>query len=100
MVQLFLSQEDRSMRKLLAPLTVLIATVAVLSLGFARSNAQDKTKEKEPHHHHDSMFAKCAAACNDCQRECDSCATHCATMLSQGKKEHFKTLQTCQDCDT
>jgi hypothetical protein len=39
-----------------------------------------------------------ARACNDCQRECDSCATHCAHLLHNGKQEHVKTLMTCQDC--
>lgn len=40
----------------------------------------------------------CAEACSDCQRECDSCAHHCALLLSEGNKHHLSTLQSCQDC--
>jgi hypothetical protein len=28
------------------------------------------------------------------------CSAHCAKLLSEGKKEHLMTLQTCQDCAT
>lgn len=49
---------------------------------------------------HDAAFQACAKACNDCQRVCDACATHCATLLAEGKKEHLTTLKECQDCAT
>ena len=45
-------------------------------------------------------FKKCAEECSACQRACDACATHCARLLVQGKKDHVVTLQSCQDCAT
>ena len=45
---------------------------------------------------HDDMT--CAKACSDCQRMCDLCATHCAHLLAEGKKDHLTTLATCRDC--
>lgn len=48
--------------------------------------------------HHNEMMEACAKACSDCQRECESCATHCARQLEAGKKDHAKTLATCLDC--
>jgi len=52
------------------------------------------------HDHHGGMFEKCAKACSDCQRACDSCGSHCAKLITEGKKEHLTTLRTCQDCAT
>ena len=43
-------------------------------------------------------FLVCAEACDDCARTCELCAAHCVKMVSEGKKEHVKTLKTCQDC--
>jgi hypothetical protein len=48
--------------------------------------------------HHAAHFDQCAKACTDCLRECESCAHHCAVLISQGQKEHIKTLATCADC--
>lgn len=50
----------------------------------------------------DSAQENCAKACNDCQRACDFCATHCVSMMLEGKHaaHHAKTLRTCQDCAT
>jgi hypothetical protein len=61
--------------------------------------------EKAPHKKMDgremtAALQACAKACSDCQRACDLCATHCANMLHEGKKEHLKTLATCRDCAT
>src|SRR5581483_11799559 len=54
----------------------------------------------DKHDHHAKAFEDCAKACGECALACDSCAHHCANMLAQGKKEHHKTLRTCQDCAT
>lgn len=72
---------------------LLVACIAFdgRSTGYAQKPAHDG------HHAH---YDKCAKECNDCQRACDSCATHCAMLLAQGKKEHLHTLQTCQDCSS
>jgi hypothetical protein len=64
-------------------------------VGFAQD---DKGKGGPAHAEHDQMLRACAKACSDCQRECDSCATHCAHQLHAGKKDHMTTLMTCQDC--
>jgi hypothetical protein len=48
--------------------------------------------------HHAAHMDKCAKACTMCLRECESCAHHCAHLISQGQKEHLKTLGTCADC--
>jgi len=47
---------------------------------------------------HKHAFDKCAKACADCMLECESCARHCAEMVSKGNTRHFKTLGTCADC--
>jgi hypothetical protein len=47
---------------------------------------------------HDEHFMECAKACDDCGRICDACGAHCAKLITEGKKEHLKTLKTCQDC--
>jgi hypothetical protein len=46
----------------------------------------------------DQKLQDCAKACSDCQRECDLCATHCAHLLAEGKKDHLSTLMHCRDC--
>lgn len=45
-----------------------------------------------------SSFRECAKANADCQRECDSCALHCAEMLARGHQDHYTTLRACLDC--
>lgn len=47
---------------------------------------------------HGGPMMECAGFCSDCQQECDACATHCAVMLANGRKEHLETLQMCRDC--
>lgn len=76
------------------PATIVIVALmgAAMSLGAPQA-AQKGDKEK-----HRAHFEKCALECNNCQRACDDCALHCASMLAEGKKEHRKTLETCLDC--
>ena len=61
---------------------------------------QGQTQEKVHHTEHNLMMQECAKVCSDCQRACDTCATHCAHMLHEGRKAHLTTLMTCQDCAT
>jgi hypothetical protein len=65
---------------------------------MAINSAIAADKEKGDAHGIHAIFDRCAAACNACQQQCDSCADHCAHMLVDGKKQHLTTLQTCQDC--
>ncbi|MCC6416793.1 MAG: four-helix bundle copper-binding protein [Gemmataceae bacterium] len=86
-------------RKPLAALGLAGVALALFTLaapgGQPRGKAGDKGKSGHPHH---EMFERCAKACNDCQRICDTCATHCVHLLAQGQKEYMKMLRTCQDC--
>jgi len=92
--------------KLAGSWTVALALIAVLAIAPAARTAEPKAEpaKAEPgkidHAEHDAMMMACAKACSDCQRMCDMCATHCAHMLAEGKKEHLATLATCQDCAT
>ncbi len=56
---------------------------------------QATAQQPDAHHEH---FVKCAKGCADCQVSCDSCFHHCATLVENGKKEHFKTMNACVDC--
>ena len=59
-----------------------------------------RAAEHGDHGHGKEKLDECAEACAECQVECNSCATHCLSMLKEGKKEHFETAQTCLDCAT
>ena len=73
--------------------TVLGAALTALLAGWP--GPQTRAGEKG---HHAEHFDKCAKACADCMRECESCAHHCGHLVASGKKEHLKTLGTCADC--
>src|SRR5436309_9347270 len=77
-------------------------TAAAVAVGLltTQAEAQKNKPRAEAHDAHAEAFDHCAKACSDCQRQCDSCGTHCAHLLAGGKKEHLKTLQTCEDCAT
>jgi hypothetical protein len=87
-------------RKPLIAAVTLVAALGVAVYGV-RLEAQERGQPPRPaaggHH---QAFEQCAKACNDCQRICDMCATHCAELVAEGRKEHLKTLQTCRDCAT
>lgn len=76
--------------------------VAGLSAVAAATALKTSLRADEPQQHSghagQSEHMECAAACSDCQRECNSCATHCATQLKAGSAKHAATLATCQDC--
>ncbi len=88
-------------RRLFPFAAVIFMTVLLVPFGLAgrgKDKDQDTGKGKDGHVH--EMFEKCAKACNDCQRICDGCAHHCTHLVASGKKEHVKTLRSCQDCAT
>ncbi len=79
---------------------VALSLLAVVGLA-PPARTEDRTKDaKVEHQEHHGMMMACAKACSDCQRECDMCGHHCATMLAEGKKDHLASLATCQDCAT
>jgi hypothetical protein len=67
------------------------------STGYSgtQKSAQIAEKPKTPH---SDMLLSCAKACSDCQLACDSCSNHCLMMIAEGKTEHIKTMQLCNDC--
>lgn len=75
-----------------------LAACLVLVFAAMQVAAKDEPAGASGHSHHAMAFAKCAAACSDCQRECDSCSSHCAMKITEGDKAHAVTLQTCLDC--
>jgi hypothetical protein len=67
---------------------VLVLLTASQSLAFS---AQGK-------HEHGKAFAACAKACAECMNSCASCYHHCANLVSEGNKDHTKTMTLCNDC--
>lgn len=67
-----------------------LALLVVSVPTFAARDAKDN-----PHAAH---MMKCAAVCADCQVQCDACFRHCASLVSDGKKEHAKCMHLCVDC--
>jgi hypothetical protein len=76
------------MRRQMLVLLAVTGTLAFSSVGLSADSDQA------------SAYQRCAQSCSDCQRACDMCAAQCAHLLAQGKKDHLRTLQTCQDCAT
>jgi hypothetical protein len=72
------------------------AAVIVIATGMSASQAQKPDGAQRSGHQ--EAVDRCARACSDCQRACDMCTTHCIMLITEGKKEHVKTLQTCEDC--
>lgn len=77
----------------------LLAFSLALLCGGALTQQGMTAPKSESKESYDSLQS-CAKACADCQRACDTCVTHCAQLLSQGKKEYLSVLMTCQDCAT
>jgi hypothetical protein len=76
-------------------LPFLAATVVVFaSHGWAAAQAQPQQHGE----HGSDMMQQCARACTHCLRECESCASHCAYMVADGRKDHLHQLGTCADC--
>ena len=76
-----------------------IAAVAGMALIAVAALAQQAPKQ-DPKMEHSAAMQECAKICSDSQRACDSGATHCAKLLSEGKKEHLAAMMACQDSAT
>ena len=63
----------------------------------AKAQKAEQIIEKSKDAHSDMMLS-CAKACADCQQACDSCSSHCLMLLAEGKTQHIKTMQLCNDC--
>ena len=73
-----------------------LSAIAVAAL--QGTSIADEPDEHRTHHRDAGRLKKCAEACSACQRECDSCGSHCAMKLKEGSAKHAETLATCQDC--
>jgi hypothetical protein len=71
-----------------------LVAAAVFAIGLQASHDDQKNGDKAVAGSHE----QCAKACSKCMRECESCASYCAHHVSEGHKEHLKTLGTCADC--
>jgi hypothetical protein len=74
----------------------LIVSVAG-GFGLARLWAADESKAG-PRHHATPEMEACLKECARCAKECESCLNHCTYLVADGKKEHVRTLRTCNDC--
>src|SRR5436309_11477708 len=71
----------------------LLAGGATLTAG-GKAEAGGKKKVEIPA----KAFDHCAKACGMCAGECERCSHHCLKMILAGKKDHEKTLRSCDDC--
>ena len=69
-----------------------ILLMAVLSSG------DRTTPAAQTPHEHGGAFASCAKACAECMNSCASCYHHCASLVTEGHKDHAKTMTLCNDC--
>jgi Domain of Unknown Function (DUF326) len=85
-----LSIEEQPMKRI--AWTSFAVVVLLLANSCGRVSAADKG------HGHEQAFAACAKACADCMNSCASCYHHCGHLLSEGEKDHAKTMVLCNDC--
>lgn len=73
---------------------------AALAVGLAGGFGVLRLAADEPQHHQHGAaeMEKCLKECARCARECESCFNHCTHLVAEGKKEHVRTLKTCNDC--
>ena len=72
--------------------TIFMGTIALAMLA---GSAAVVTSEDSPHAAH---MMKCASTCSACAVECDASFHHCASLVSDGKKEHSACMLCCVDC--
>jgi hypothetical protein len=91
---------EKSTIRALQVAACVVAVGGVWAVAQSAANGTATSTEAGQRAEHDGALQACSKACSDCQRECDSCGTHCAHLLSKGNQEHLATLMTCQDCAT
>ncbi|MFO0808635.1 MAG: four-helix bundle copper-binding protein [Gemmataceae bacterium] len=84
------------MRKLLAASFAAAAAIATFAIVNGLPLIAEEPRGSKDGHH--AAYMECAKECGQCALACDACSAHCAMMVADGKKDHLKTLQTCQDC--
>jgi hypothetical protein len=74
-----------------------LGAALILLAGFGGSPTRGQDRAGKGHH---GPNVECARACAACAFECETCFKHCATLLAEGKREHLRTMQLCNDCGT
>ncbi len=72
-----------------------LGAIALALLTGGAAALPGTTTEDSPHA---AMMLKCAAVCADCQVQCDACFHYCASLVTDGKKEHAICMNLCVDC--
>jgi len=72
--------------------------LSAMAVAMLASNAPTFAAKDAVDGGHAAHMLKCAKVCADCQVQCDACFTHCASLVSEGKKEHAKCMNNCVDC--
>ena len=62
-------------------LSLVIAALALLVTAVGANATAPATQSQ-----HASHMLKCATLCSECQVQCDSCFSYCATLVSEGKR--------------
>ena len=75
----------------------LLGVLGASAVGLA-SVAGREARAQEGGHTHDKVHEECLKACSDCAKMCDETFHHCYMEVSQGKKEHAKSLHLVSDC--
>ena len=73
-------------------------SMCAVALAVLAGNPVTFTGLGEKESPHAAMMMKCATTCSACAVECDGCFHHCASMVSDGKKEHATCMHCCVDC--
>jgi len=71
------------------------AIAALVLGGLGRGNPMRAGDEPSGH---DKVFDVCAKACAECTNSCASCYHHCVALVTEGKRDHSKSLVLCNDC--
>jgi hypothetical protein len=74
-----------------------IAALVALAGGWSALRLKADEPKSSPHHLSAEM-EKCLKECARCAKECESCLSHCTDLVADGKREHVRTLRTCNDC--
>jgi hypothetical protein len=77
---------------------LLLAGVGVAALAWLGLGGSAPADDKDKAHHAHGPYATCARACAECSLQCESCFAHCSHLVAEGKKDHVRSMRTCNDC--
>lgn len=73
-------------------------SICALVLAVAAGSTTTLTAPGQKESPHADMMLKCATTCSTCAVECDACFHHCASLVSDGRKDHAMCMHCCVDC--